>query len=55
MKREYRVKDPELGKLFMKAWSYASLIPHITFTHIRREKNKEADALVNEALDERSY
>lgn len=55
MKREYRVKDPELGKLFMKAWSYASLIPQITFTHIRREKNKEADALVNEALDEQSY
>lgn len=23
----------------------------ISFTHVRREKNKEADALVNEAID----
>ncbi len=56
MRREYRVKDPELGKLFMKAWGLAGQVPDITFTHIPREKNKEADKLVNEALDEaKSY
>jgi len=51
MRREYRVKDAELGKLFMQAWQLTGQIQHISFHHIRREKNKEADALVNEAID----
>ena len=25
--------------------------PHITFVHVRREENKEADRLCNKALD----
>ncbi|MBI4599613.1 ribonuclease HI family protein [Candidatus Uhrbacteria bacterium] len=53
MRREYRVKDAELGKLFLVAWQLASQIRAVRFTHIPREKNKEADALVNEALDNR--
>jgi hypothetical protein len=28
-----------------------SAFPHISFVHIRREKNKRADELVNKALD----
>ena len=55
MRREYRVKDAELGKLFLEAWSHASRIPHIAFHHIPRAQNKEADALVNEALDESGH
>lgn len=52
MRREYRVKDTELGKLFLQAWKYASTFKHVSFHHIPREKNKAADRLVNEALDE---
>ncbi|MBI4252873.1 ribonuclease HI family protein [Candidatus Uhrbacteria bacterium] len=52
MNREYRVKDPTLGQLFLKVWNIASRFSSISFHHIRREKNKEADTLVNEALDE---
>jgi ribonuclease HI len=55
MQREYRVKDPQLGKLFLEAWDSASKIGTITFHHIPREKNKAADALVNEALDHAGY
>ncbi len=53
LRREYRVKDQELGKLFLNIVKLSVVFSKITFTHIRREKNKEADALVNKALDER--
>ena len=51
MKQEYRVKDPNIGSLFIKAWNGAAKFKKVTFTHIRRELNKDADALVNQALD----
>ena len=51
LKREYKVKDENLAKLFVKIWNLSSAFKEITYTHIRREKNKEADKLVNEALD----
>lgn len=50
--REYRVKDPELGRLFLRVWNLAQNFQSISFHHIRREQNTEADALVNQALDE---
>ncbi|MBU0531071.1 MAG: ribonuclease HI family protein [Candidatus Uhrbacteria bacterium] len=49
---EYKVKDPELAKLFVKVWNLTHEFKKVTFTHVRREKNKEADALVNKSLDE---
>ncbi|MEK7123097.1 MAG: ribonuclease HI family protein [Patescibacteria group bacterium] len=52
MNREYRVKDPELGKIYIQIWNLAQQFQTISFHHVRREKNKDADALVNEALDE---
>ena len=52
MKGEYKVKHAELKKLNAEAHVLLKHFPHAVFTHIRREKNKEADALVNEAIDE---
>lgn len=52
MNREYRVKDPELGKIYIQIWNLAQQFQTISFHHVRREMNREADALVNEALDE---
>ena len=52
MKREYRVKDPHLAKLFVKAWNIAATFSRISFHHIPREQNTEADRMVNSALDE---
>ncbi|MFA5229985.1 MAG: ribonuclease HI family protein [Candidatus Paceibacterota bacterium] len=52
IKREYKVKDEKLSKLFLKAYNLMIDIPNIKFHHILRDKNKEADRLVNEALDE---
>jgi ribonuclease HI len=51
LKREYKVKNKELGKIFIKIYNLTLKFKKITFHHIKREKNKEADALVNKALD----
>ncbi len=52
MKREYRVKHKDLALLFMQAWNLAGQFARISFTHVPREENKEADRVVNETLDE---
>lgn len=52
MKRQYKVKEPGMQVQFLKAWNLAASFKSVTFTHIRREFNKEADAKVNEALDQ---
>ncbi len=50
---EYKVKDENLKKLYYEVREFVISYPKtITFTHIRREINKEADELVNKALDE---
>jgi len=52
MKREYRVKHPELKAKYAKVLALiAESFPRISFTHVPREKNKEADALANDAMD----
>lgn len=48
---EYKVKNPALGVLFMKVHNLRLSFRKVTFTHVRREKNKEADRLVNQAID----
>jgi len=50
---EYKVKDPDLAELFLKVWNLQHEFKKVTFTHIPREKNKLADALVNKALNRR--
>ncbi|MFH1430381.1 MAG: ribonuclease HI family protein [Candidatus Uhrbacteria bacterium] len=51
--REYRVKNPDLAPLFVKIWNLAQGFSRCTFTHVRREQNKDADAMVNAAIDAR--
>jgi ribonuclease HI len=49
---EYRVKEPSLMPLYMAVHNErVDNFPYLTLTHVRREQNKEADRLVNEALD----
>lgn len=52
LNKEYKVKDKALGKIFVKVWNLSLKFKKISFVHVRREQNKEADALVNKALDE---
>lgn len=52
LNHEYKVKDQNLAPLFLKIWNLSQGFRKVTFKHIRREQNKEADRLVNEAIDE---
>lgn len=53
LNHEYKVKEPELQQLFLTVWNLMLDFGKVTFSHIPREKNKVADKLVNEALDEK--
>ncbi|MEX2341271.1 MAG: ribonuclease HI family protein [Candidatus Paceibacterota bacterium] len=48
---EYKVKNPGLQPLHAQIQDLRVEFAGVTFTHVRRELNKEADRLVNEALD----
>lgn len=51
LNRKYKVKDSDLAPLFIKIWNLSLGFKRITYRHIPREKNKEADKLVNEAIN----
>lgn len=55
LRHEYKVKDAGLKKQFAKVSEYISLFPNIIFKHIPREQNAEADALANEAMDNKNF
>lgn len=49
---EYQIKEPGLVPYFIEIHNMRiAFFPRLTYTHIRREFNKEADRLVNQALD----
>ena len=54
MKLEYKVKNLVLQKYFVKIWNLRQQFQSVTFEHIRREFNKEADKLANDAMDKAS-
>lgn len=49
---QYRVKNAGLLPLYEEARAMTRRIGRVTFEHVRREFNKEADRLANEAMDE---
>lgn len=51
LNHQYRIKDEKIIPLFIKIWNLALDFEKVLFTHIPREKNKEADTLVNKILD----
>ncbi len=49
---EYQIKEPGLVPFYMEIHNLrVSNFPNLTLTHVPRAQNKEADRLVNEALD----
>lgn len=49
---KYQIKEETLFPQFIKIWNMrVKDIPHMKFTHVRREENKEADRMANEAMD----
>ena len=52
MRGEYRVKNPGLQPLYVRARLLAAQLDDVKFEHVRRELNKEADRLSNVGMDE---
>src|SRR3990167_6610410 len=53
MNNEYQIKEETLWPQYMKVHNLLiAHFPDVNFTHIPRKRNKEADALVKEAIDE---
>jgi ribonuclease HI len=55
LNRKYKIKNQDLSFLFIQIWNLSSNFNKITYTHIKREQNKEADRLVNKALDNEMF
>jgi ribonuclease HI len=51
----YKVKNADLKEQYAKVQELLSGLKHINIVHVRREYNKEADALANEAMDKGSF
>lgn len=47
----YAVKAPKVKPLFDQARTWAAKFRSVTYTHVKRALNKEADAICNEVLD----
>jgi ribonuclease HI len=52
MRGEYKVRNPGLQALFVQARLLVMQLDMVTFEHVRREMNTEADRLSNIAMDE---
>ncbi|MBU2037429.1 ribonuclease HI family protein [Patescibacteria group bacterium] len=53
LNHEYKIEEPNLQKLFLQVWNLMLDFGPMKFVAIPREQNKEADRLVNEALDKK--
>ncbi len=51
MNGEYKIKNEELQPLFFEIWNSKQDFKSVAFKHVPREENKDADRLVNQALD----
>ena len=54
MNGEYRVRNAGLKPLFQQARQLCGRFRQVTFTHVRREQNADADRLANQAMDLRA-
>ena len=51
MRGEYKIKNAALRELSIEATRLARAVGEVRYTAVRREHNKLADQLVNDALD----
>ena len=47
----YKVKHPVLKEQYARLTQIVNAFADVSFTHVPREQNKDADALANEAMD----
>ena len=51
MRGEYKVKNPGLQPLYVRARLLVASLDEVVFEHVRRERNEEADRLSNLGMD----
>lgn len=51
LNHQYKIEEPNLQQLFLQVWNLMLDFGPIKFVAVPREQNKEADRLVNQALD----
>ena len=51
MRGEYKVRNPVMKEQQARLAQVAGAFGSVTFTHVPREENSDADALANEAMD----
>lgn len=51
LNHRYKVKEENIQKYFLEVWNLMLEFKKVNFFHIPRERNKVADKLVNQALD----
>lgn len=51
MNHKYKLSDKRIQEFFLEIWNLMLDYKKVGFHHIPREKNKVADALLNQALD----
>ena len=54
LNQNWKVREPSIQKLFIEAYNAAQQFKKVSYKHVLREKNKEADAEVNKILDAHS-
>lgn len=52
---EYKIQSPNIIPLFIKIHNLRLDFSKVNFTHVPREKNKDADKLVNQELDKHTH
>lgn len=50
----YKIENEKLQPLFLEVWNTMLDFKSVDFVHVRREYNKEADELANQAMDGRA-
>lgn len=51
LNKEYKLKDKNIQNFFIEIWNLTFDFAGVSFRHIPREENSEADRIVNQVLD----
>lgn len=54
LNHQYKLNNENIKKFFIEIWNLMLDFKQVEFVHIPREKNKEADLLANQAMDQAS-
>jgi len=54
LNKEYKLKDKNIQNFFIEIWNLTFDFGGVSFHHIPREENREADRIVNQVLDRKT-